>query len=160
MSTASSSARHGAGGLVLAACLVAGAAAAAERCIPLVAQTTSERVTSDCASPVGLCTAGTVSGPWLNGEQRYTASLLAPAPGGASALLYAGTIEITTAAGGLSISDFGVFDPATGAIAEVGVISGGSGAFQGATGRTYLVGQSNAGGGFDGRLSGTVCFER
>jgi len=152
--------RRAAAGLALAWALSAPAATAAERCIPLAAQTTSERVTQGCASPVGVCTAGSVSGVWLNGEQRYTAALLVPAPGGPGSLIYAGTIEISTPAGQLTISDLGVFNTATGAIAEVGAITGGTGTFAGASGKTYLVGRSNEGGGFDGTLTGSVCLPR
>ena len=142
--------------------LLAAGTQAAERCLPLLADTTSVRVTKNCSSPVGVCTAGSVSGLWLNGEQRYTASILLPAPGsgGSQSLIYAGTIEITTAQGGFTIADIGVFDPGTGAIAEVGSVSGGTDVYKGASGRTYLIGQSNSSGGFDGRLTGTICIDR
>ena len=135
-------------------------------CIPVHATINALFVTAGCTSPVGLCTAGQLSGSGiLNGSTRFTALGIAPAAGITgiepdTTLSYHGVLEVATRHGTLSISDIGVFDQAVGVYSEVDRITAGTGRFENATGTLFIHGDAfSDGSGFDGEVRGQICLE-
>lgn len=116
-----------------------------------------------CTSPVGLCTAGTITDGALGGSSYYVAGGLAPAPtmsgDSGSFLSYTGTLTITTNRGSLTLEDKGIvnFVP-SGSFTEFDHVVAGTGAFANATGTVFFSGLVNAtGSGLDAALSGQIC---
>ncbi len=141
------------------------ASATTPLCLPVHARIEASFVAEDCSSPVGLCTAGTITeGGLLNGSTRFTALAAAPAAGmygveADSTLSYNGELIVTTRHGALEISDVGVFDQAAGKFTELDRVIGGTGIFAYASGVLFISGDSYAdGSGFDGRISGELCL--
>ena len=124
-------------------------------------------VSGDCASPVGLCKAGLVTGSGLlKGPNTFTASGLAAAAGLAriepeTLVSFAGERVITTPRGTLTLHAVGVFDTAptaAGEFSELEKVMGGTGRFAGATGTLHLFGQATAdGAGFHGAIIEEIC---
>jgi hypothetical protein len=122
-----------------------------------------------CASPVELCTTGTVesSDPSLSGATWFfTASGTAPSAGlpatlqPVSMLSYAGSVLVTTPRDGtLTTSNAGVFDTAEGAFVQLDRITGGTGKLAGAVGR-HIVTTATGGGdtGFKADIRGELCL--
>lgn len=142
-----------------------GASAATPLCLPVHARIAASFVAEGCSSPVGLCTAGTITeGGLLNGSTRFTALAAAPAAGmygveADSTLSYNGELIITTRQGVLEISDVGVFDQFAGKFTELDRVIGGTGMFANASGVLFISGDAYAdGSGFDGRISGELCL--
>lgn len=136
-----------------------------ELCIPVHATINALFVTDGCSSPVGLCTAGQISGGgMLNGNTRFTALGIAPAAGITgiepdTTLSYHGVLELTTQHGTLIISDIGVFDQVVGVYSEVDRITEGSGRFENARGTLFIYGNAfTDGSGFDGEVRGRICL--
>lgn len=124
-------------------------------------------VAENCASPVGLCTTGAVTGGGIvNGVFGGIALGFAPAAGlpnlvPNSTLSFVADHKIETPRGTLSMRGSGVFDTARGEYSEVDPITGGTGIFAGATGTLWLTGTSPDGGAsFAGPLFGQVCLSR
>lgn len=137
-----------------------------ELCIPVHATINALFVTAGCTSPVGLCTAGQLSGSGiLNGSTSFTALGIAPAAGITgiepdTTLSYHGVLEVTTRHGTLAISDIGVFDQAVGVYSEVDRITAGTGRFENATGTLFIHGDAYSdGSGFDGEVRGQICLD-
>lgn len=92
-------------------------------------------VTDPCASPVGICTVGRLTGG-IQGDLEFTITSLAPtdAPG---VLLFTAVSTIRTATGDIHCADSGSFNTTSGSDGE-GVhlchITGGTGEFAGASG--------------------------
>jgi hypothetical protein len=101
-------------------------------------------VTDNCPSPVGMCFAGiTIGSQLLRGT--FFASALAAAPSAGLAgieppttVSYAGDRTIITSRGVLTLRFVGVFDTARNEVAELNRVSGGTGRFEGATGRLWV----------------------
>ena len=136
-----------------------------ELCIPVHATINALFVNTDCSSPVGLCTAGQISGGGiLNGNTRFIALGTASAAGitgiePETTLSYHGLLEVTTRHGTLTISDIGVFDPVVGVYSEVDRITAGTGRFENATGTLFIHGNAfTDGSGFDGEVRGQICL--
>ena len=142
-----------------------GTSAATPLCLPVHTRIEASFVAEGCSSPVGLCTAGTITeGGLLNGGTRFTALAAAPAAGmygveADSTLSYNGELIVTTRHGVLEISDVGVFDQAAGKFTELDRVIAGTGMFENASGVLFISGDSYAdGSGFDGRISGELCL--
>jgi hypothetical protein len=119
---------------------------------------------SGCTSPVGLCTAGTVSGLGIYGGTTYfTAQGAAMAAGMSgvepdSTLSYAGDLQITTRFGNLTISDVGIWDQMSLVYTEVQRVVMGTGIYAGATGTLFSSGSTPGGTAVDGLIRGTLCL--
>jgi hypothetical protein len=121
-----------------------------------------------CASPVGLCTKGTVesSDPALAGATWFFSALGTaeaaglPASLPASMLSYAGSVVVTTLRDGtFTTSNAGVFDTSAGAFSQLDRVTGGTGKFAGAEGRQLFT--TATGGGearFKGHVRGELCL--
>jgi hypothetical protein len=99
-------------------------------------------ITAGCTSPVGICTAGTLTGG-LKGSFEFTATSLVPTADtpSTSVLLYTGDIVVHTDGGDLLCKDAGAFESTgDGAVSSVCHITGGTGDFVGAQGQIQFVG--------------------
>jgi hypothetical protein len=124
-------------------------------------------VSEGCSSPVGLCTAGVVTGSGLlKGPNTFTAFGLAAAAGlpgiePETLVSFAGERVITTPKGTLTLHAVGVFDTAAtaaGEFDELEKVIGGTGWFAGATGTLHLFGTATADrSGFKGAIVGEIC---
>ena len=112
---------------------------------------------TNCTSPVGLCTSGTIDSTYLHGTTSYvTAALIPAAQPGDSA--YYGTLTLTTAQGTLTLQDSGVLSFGGGQFSEYANVISGTGAFAGATGTLFMGGFMPADrSGFDGSMQGQIC---
>ena len=133
-----------------------------EHCLPVHSALTAELSTQSCASPFGLCTTGHLRGD-LHGATSFTVLSLAPSAGlgaaePASTLSYLGQFVLTTREGTLTVSDVGLLDGANGAFTEIWRVTGGTGDLAGATGTMWLSGTTTATGGFDGTVTGQLCY--
>lgn len=96
----------------------------------------------DCISPVGICTAGELTGG-LKGTFSFTGTNLIPTTDTPTTgvLLYTGDLVLTTKDGQLFCKDAGAFQTTgAGAVSSVCVIVSGTGGFTGATGTIQFVG--------------------
>lgn len=135
-------------------------------CRPVHGTIHSLFTTQNCASPVGLCTTGTISdGGILDGATTFTALGVAPSagiPGGvepAANLSYSGQLTITASNGTLITHDLGVLDASHLAFTEIERPSSGEGIFANPGNSVFFISGSivDNGNGFQGDLSGTVC---
>ena len=109
---------------------------------------------ADFASPVGLCTVGTVDSGVLKGTTRFRALSFDPATG-----MYTGELIITTRSGTVTLRDMGAITPA--GFFETEVVTSGTGRLKHATGVLTAQGSLTFSGlmlvGFSGTLSGEIC---
>jgi len=113
---------------------------------------------ADFASPIGLCTTGTIDSGPLAGTTRFRALTFVPAGNSPFVFHYTGQLEITTRSGTVRINDFGVINMQADVFAELDKVTGGTGRFAGATGT--LVSQGTAvNGAFSGSLVGAICTD-
>ena len=121
--------------------------------------------TQNCTSPVGLCTAGTISDAGiLDGATTFTAFGVAPSAGlpgvePAANLSYSGQLTITASNGILITHDLGVLDASHLAFTEIERPSSGTGIFGSPGNSVFFISGSivDNGQGFQGDLTGTVC---
>ncbi len=140
--------------LFLVALVASGARA--DRCVPVRTTIVSTySLGPGCASPVGVCTVGSVVSPSFAGTSRFTAMTISPGPS-PDLLLYSGELVITTGAGTITIRDHGFLNSATAQYLEVQQIVAGTGAYAGATGMLTSRGISTSTG-YQGTLNGAVC---
>jgi hypothetical protein len=116
----------------------------------------SHALTSGCASPVGLCTAGRLEGV-VNGDFVFTADKLEPSdtPG---VFFYTGHIVVDTSRGQLTCQDAGAYsfaDP-TGPVVDLCTIVGGTEDWAATSGTLRIHGVFTSAGGGDSRYEGTV----
>jgi hypothetical protein len=159
--------------LVLAAALApsVGAQESAERCFRVHAHIDARFTSTGCTSPLGLCTAGTLSG-FPGGTTQFSALGLGGAPVGQSSIVtppaepgttwsYRGDLVYHTPLGDLSLEDVGVLDTVHGIYSELQRVTSGTGSFHGATGDLFSYGHTTpAGDGFIGAVRGDVCVPR
>src|SRR5581483_9458579 len=124
--------------------------------------------TEGCTSPVGLCTAGKVEGNLgLDGTTSFAADALASGP--ATALnatvtfSYSGILKITTEKGTVTTRDTGIIDSSTGAapggfFSSFDVVTGGTGRFEGATGKLFIGGETISGRLVTRVITGEICL--
>ncbi len=118
---------------------------------------------TNCTSPVGLCTAGAIQGSVLNGTTHYITEAMTPAataPGDEPVWFsYAGLLTVTTPRGTVTLNDKGELAyQASGPFAELAPIGSGTGDFAQATGTLFISGFVTAdASGFDGTIQGQIC---
>jgi hypothetical protein len=123
--------------------------------------------TQNCTSPIGLCTAGTITGAGpLDGSTTFIALGAAPSAGmsgvePAANLSYSGQLTIVARHGTLVTSDLGVLDAAHLAFTEMERPSSGTGVFSNPGNNAFFISGSivDNGQGFQGDLSGVACFD-
>jgi hypothetical protein len=139
-----------------------------DRCGPVYGYINSVFTTQNCTSPVGLCTAGTITfaGP-LNAATTFLALDAAPSAGlpavePAANLSYSGQLTIVTAHGTLVTHDLGVIDAANLAFTELERPASGTGVFANPGSNDFFISGSivDDGQGFQGKLSGFLCVDR
>jgi hypothetical protein len=118
-------------------------------------------VTTGCASPVGFCTAGTVSGNHgLRGTSTFSALAFDPIASDPLGRIAApGTTTYTTDDGTLVVQEVSAFDVQAGTLAGIGRIVEGTGAYLGATGDLFSTRRVSADGKtITGDLTGEICL--
>lgn len=134
-------------------------------CRPVHGSIHSVFTTQNCTSPVGLCTAGTITdaGP-LDGATTFIAQNVAPSAGLApleppANLSYSGQLTIVASHGTLVTNDLGVLDANHLAFTEVERPASGTGVFANPGNSVFFISGSivDNGNGFQGDLTGTVC---
>jgi len=124
---------------VAALVLTASDAGAVSGTMPVNGHLVSQVLTVGCASPIGLCTAGSLNGG-IQGDFVFTAASLAPT-NVPTVLSYTGTIVVHTMTGDIRINDAGVFDTTgDGPVVDLSTITGGTGDFTGASGFLEIFG--------------------
>jgi len=135
-------------------------------CLPVWGTINSLYSTQNCTSPIGLCTTGTITGSdLLDGNTTFVALGAAPSAGmsgvePAANLSYSGQLTIVGPLGTLVIDDLGVLDAAHLAFTEMERPSSGTGLFANPGTNAFFISGSivDNGQGFQGYLSGNVCF--
>lgn len=122
--------------------------------------------TENCTSPVGLCTAGTVTGGGpLDGATTFQALDVAPAAGlgavePAANLSFSGQLTITAKRGTLVTRDLGVLDAVNGFFTELERPTSGTGVFTNPSHDFFISGVlTDNGDGFSSTISGTLCTD-
>jgi hypothetical protein len=124
----------------------------------------SSFTTTNCASPIGLCTEGMITGDaLLDSATTFLALDAAPSAGlpgveSAANLSYSGVLTIKARRGTLITHDLGVLDAATASFTEIERPASGTGIFSHVTSVFFISGALvNNGTGFDGELYGELC---
>jgi len=119
---------------------------------------------TNCTSPVGLCTVGTITGGGiLDSATTFLALDVAPSAGipteePAANLSYSGQMTIETKKGTLQIRDLGVIDGVHSNFTELERPTSGTGRFTSASNVFFISGALvDSGNGFDGEISGMLC---
>jgi hypothetical protein len=123
--------------------------------------------TENCTSPIGLCTAGTITGAGpLDGSTIFIAMGAAPSAGlpgieASANLSYSGQLTIVARRGTLVTNDLGVLDAAHLAFTEMERPSSGTGVFSNPGNNAFFISGSivDNGQGFQGELSGIACLD-
>jgi hypothetical protein len=137
-----------------------------DRCHPVHGRAHTAFTTTNCNSPVGLCTTGKVfgAGP-LDGATTFMALDVAPSAGmpatePSSVLSYSAVFSVTARHGTLTSRNLGVLDPSVLAFTEMGRVSSGTGAFQNPSGVLFFSGSVvDNGQAFDADITGTLCVD-
>lgn len=108
-----------------------------------------------CASPFGICTAGTVASGLLAGTSHFQALSMSPGPS-PDVILYKGKLVITTRRGTLTLHDYGLLNSVNGEYFETQQVMAGTKGFRRATGALTSQGWAT-GTGFAGSLNGAIC---
>ena len=138
----------------------AGKASAAPRCKAVRGHVTSQTVTENCPSPIGLCAGGQFYGA-IRGELFLVATSLTPTQDTpvTGVYIFTGDGVIKTKGGDIHTKDAGALNltpGSTGDDVSIVTITGGTGAYAGATGRLRASGTfSEAGGEFS--YEGEIC---
>jgi hypothetical protein len=121
----------------------------------------------NCASPLGLCTAGTVSGGGpLDGATTFLTLSAAPSAGmpgveAAANLSYSGDFTLKARRGTLESSDLGALDASHALFVEMYRPLSGTGIFANWTGALFSSGVLvDNGTAFDGKIHGEICSDR
>jgi len=124
----------------------------------------SNFTTTNCTSPIGLCTVGKITrGGILDSATTFLALDVAPAAGmpadePAANLAYSGQLTIETKGGTLHIRDLGVLDAVHANFTELERPVSGTGRFTNASNVFFISGALvNNGTGFDGEIYGELC---
>jgi hypothetical protein len=137
---------------------------AGEGCHRVHGRIQSSFTTTNCTSPIGLCTEGMITGAGpLDSATMFLALDAAPSAGmpavePAANLSYSGVLTITTRSGTLITHDLGVLDAATASFTEIERPASGTGIFANVSSVFFISGAIvNNGTGFDGELYGELC---
>ena len=149
----------------VAAAMMLGATTPPVTCRPAHGTIHSVFTTQNCASPVGLCTSGTITDAGvLDGSTTFTALAIAPSAGlpgveSQANLSYSGQLTIVASSGTLVTKDLGVLDANHLAFTEIERPASGTGIFSDPGSSVFFISGSivNNGQGFQGDLTGTVC---
>jgi hypothetical protein len=139
--------------------------AGGEDCYDLHGKIDSLVTATNCTSPVGLCTQGSISKGVLKGKTFYTVEQILgeSQPDGPTApptLTYVGQFVITAHDGStLTFRDLGLFDEAQGLDCSQCSQFVGTGQFAGASGTLFFYGTGTAMG-FKENFSGKLCIPR
>jgi hypothetical protein len=125
----------------------------------------SSFTSTNCTSPVGLCTEGMITGDaLLDSATTFLALDVAPSAGipavePSANLSYSGVLTIKTRRGTLVTHDLGVLDAATTSFTEMERPASGTGIFANQSSVFFISGTIvNNGTGFDGELYGELCI--
>jgi len=161
---------HGArfGCALCAGLLAIAGSARSDECKSVHAQIVSAPTQVNCASPVSLCTAGTIDGnQGLSGTTYFTADSTAvgpvTAPNPSATIAYSGILQITTTKGTLTARDTGIFDTSighstSGLFSSFDDILGGTGKYAGAGGNLFIGGRSINGQFVTTVITGELCL--
>ncbi len=149
----------------LAAAMMLAAPPPPVTCRPVHGTIHSVFTTQNCTSPVGLCTAGTITDAGLlDGSTTFTALAVAPSAGLPTVepsvnLSYSGQLTIVASHGTLVTNDLGVLDANHLAFTEIERPASGTGVFSSPGNSVFFISGSivDNGQGFQGDLTGTVC---
>jgi hypothetical protein len=137
---------------------------AEETCHRVHGRIQSSFTTTNCASPVGQCTEGVITGAGLlDSATTFLALDAAPSAGmpatePSANLAYSGVLTIKTRLGTLITHDLGVLDAATASFTEMERPASGTGIFANQSSVFFISGAIvNNGTGFDGELYGELC---
>lgn len=152
-------------GSVAAVALTKRSSSTTSSCNPVQGTIKSVFTQDNCTSPVGLCTAGTITGAGpLDGTTTFTALDVAqyaglPGTEPQQNLVYSGRLTIVASHGTLVTRDLGVLDASHLAFTEMERHESGTGVFANPGTSVFFISGSivDNGQGFQGTLSGTVC---
>ena len=152
-------------GSVAAVALTKRSSSTTPSCNPVQGTIHSVFTSDNCASPVGLCTAGTITGAGpLDSSTTFFAKSVANSAGLAGVepfanLSYSGQLTIVARQGTLITDDLGVLDAGHLAFTEMERFASGTGVFMNSGSSLFFISGSivDNGKGFQGTLSGTVC---
>jgi hypothetical protein len=137
---------------------------AGENCHWVHGRIQSTFTSTNCSSPVGLCTAGMITGAGpLDSATTFLALDFAPSAGmpgvePSANLSYSGVLTIKTRRGTLVTHDLGVLDAANTSFTEMERPASGTGIFANPSSVFFISGAIvNNGTGFDGELYGELC---
>jgi hypothetical protein len=137
---------------------------AGEGCHRVHGRIQSNFTTTNCVSPIGLCTEGVITGAGpLDSATTFLALDAAPSAGmpavePSANLSYSGVLNIVARKGTLVTHDLGVLDAASASFTEMERTASGTGVFANASGVFFISGAIvNNGTGFDGELYGELC---
>jgi hypothetical protein len=139
----------------LAIALLAAPGSRADACKPIETSIVTRFALTECNSPVGVCTTGSVASGRLQGTTTFMALTMVP---GAQpdTVLYTGLLTVNTKSGSVILRDYGILNSATGEYFEVQQVVDGTRAFKHATGTLTSRGLAT-GTGFSGDLNGALC---
>jgi hypothetical protein len=144
--------------------LLTGRVLANDSCRHVHGQIKSLFTTENCTSPVGLCTVGAITEAGeLNGSTSFTAPAVVPSASlsnePSANLSYSGQLTIVTDHGTLITNDLGVLDAAHLVFTEMESPASGTGRFENPGNAVFFISGAivDAGQGFQGRLSDTLC---
>lgn len=138
----------------------AGQASSASKCKNVKGHVTSHTVTENCTSPIGLCAGGQFYGP-IRGELFLVGTSLTPTQDTlvTGVYIFTGDGVIKTKEGDINTKDAGALNLTPGSTGDdisIVTITGGTGAYAGATGRLRASGTfSETGGEFS--YEGELC---
>jgi len=139
----------------LAMALLAASGSRADPCKSIDTSIETQFAFTECSSPVGVCTTGTVASGRLAGTTTFTALTMVPGPQ-PDTILYTGVLTINTKTGSVTLRDYGILNAATGDYFEVQQVVDGTRAFKHVTGTLTSRGMAT-GTGFSGNLIGALC---
>lgn len=132
-------------------------ASARYRCYTVSARFTDSITAENCPSPVGLCTAGTITDdPLIAGTVLNVVNSITPV--GTTGLLSLSTTQTITTANGTIVSrGTGVLDTATGKVSFLEQWPQGTGSFAGVSGALYVDGSPLSATETAGEIHGLLC---
>jgi len=124
-------------------------------CVRMEGRLVTSWTVAGCASPYGLCTAGSVvGGPYHGASAYFTVTAIGPTPEDptlANSLAYNGPLVLKATSGELSVQTMGLFDK------NNALTTSQSRSLTGGSGHVVTVGVATATG-FDSQLQGKVCL--
>jgi hypothetical protein len=137
---------------------------AGDGCMKVHGRIQSTFTTTNCTSPIGLCTVGQITGAGpLDSATTFLALDAAPSAGlpavePSANLSYSGVLTINAKHGTLVTHDLGVLDGVNSAFTELERPASGTGIFTNPSNVFFISGAVvNNATGFDGELSGVLC---